>query len=438
MWYPFDESRLGDRDLLFRLQVTLKADDEEMASQAAGGRALPPWSWSTVQIHAHCSNVSGTVDMPLRPEIARFFSTLPFVVIEKTQGLASAPTNREAGRKQIAAAAQIKRFNASAIVLAYYQTDWVRRWFDSGLWFAQHSQYCLRNSSGSLIVGKAPDLDLVYDYSEHQAQWMWAKSLASMSNVDGWFIDGPFSISAGQPFGRGPFAGVNASAATAWTCGLQQTLALLRNLSGPDAMIVREHDPHTQCDQCTGLMQQGWCKSVTGNDGILHCINDLMQAPPRRFHEINCGHCGRPSDQNISLAIFLLGVRERMYFGHDSWSDCEVPFQLHFVEELSFPLGTPLGNFTVSNVRYTFTDPCTTDILLHNFLLNCAHCSGGDKVYSRRFDGSGQGRQTVVTVRTAGSAAEVGASGGGTSSFSSVKSACIDWANGVVTGVGCV
>ena len=68
-----------------------------------------------------------------------------------------------------------------------------------------------------------------------------------------------------------------------------------------------------------------------------------------------------------------------------------------------------------------------------------SNVSGGDKVYSRRFDGSGQGRQTVVTVRTAGSAAEVGASGGGgTSSFSSVKSACIDWANGVVTGVGCV
>eukprot|EP01052_Picozoa_sp_SAG31_P006130 SAG31_NODE_279_length_18600_cov_21.254527_4_plen_444_part_00 len=411
----------------------LAGGEQQQQQQPQSLRRVPRWSWGTVQVHAHCSNTSGTVDLPLRPDVAQFFSTLPFVVIEKSQGLATAPAYHEAGQKQCAAGAQIKAYNASAVVLAYYQTDWVRTWFDSSVWFVQHPQYCLRNSTGALVVGKAPDFDLVYDYRQHEAQWMWASSLANMSTadhsaIDGWFIDGPFSISAGRPFGHGPFVGVNATTAAAWTNGLQQTLAMLRNLSGPEKLIIREHDPHTQCDECDGVMQQGWCKgAMDASDSVRNCIDNLVQAPMHRVHEINCGNCKHTSDQNTSLAIFLLGVRERMYFGHDAWSDCAVPYQLKFVKELSYPLGAPLGNYTVNNV------------------------SGGGQIYTRYFDGAGHGKHTVVTVRTYGGKGDFGLrqdgaitrsnidnnNGDGRGNFASVSSACISWANGITTGVGC-
>ena len=172
---------------------------------AARDAAAPQirWSWSTVQTFAHCSNTTATDSYPFEPDMAAYFGSLPFVVIEKTQGAATPPATAEAELKIGAAARQIMALNSTAHVMAYYQTDKARRWYASGEWFSQRPEYLLRNSSGRLCAfpssGPAGAVlpDYVYDYSQPAARAHWADSLANMTaagDIAGFFIDGPSNV----------------------------------------------------------------------------------------------------------------------------------------------------------------------------------------------------------------------------------------------------
>lgn len=186
--------------------LLLLAVSQMVASSADREQPRPRWSWATLQTYAHCSNSTGTLDLPLSPAVASYMAGLPFVVIEKTQGLASVPANAEAEAKIAAAARQLKVANASAHVLAYYQTDKVRTWYDSAVWFDTHPQYELRNTSGNLVQfpGANPNIPVrVFDYSEPAAQAHWAAALANATtggwgglpgDISGFFIDGPTDI----------------------------------------------------------------------------------------------------------------------------------------------------------------------------------------------------------------------------------------------------
>ena len=115
-----------------------------------------------------------------------FRASLPFVVIEKTQGAGVAPALGGLEAKLTSAARQLKALNSSARVLAYYQTDWVRTAYASGQWFESHPVHLLRNRSGQLVTnprGANPGggAQHVYDYSSPAAQAHWAGALANLT-----------------------------------------------------------------------------------------------------------------------------------------------------------------------------------------------------------------------------------------------------------------
>ncbi len=74
---------------------------------------LPPFSWSTVPLFAHCGNSSGEIDI----EVAKFFSTLSFVTIEKWHALESNPEYHGAESKIADAARLIKSYSTPVQVL---------------------------------------------------------------------------------------------------------------------------------------------------------------------------------------------------------------------------------------------------------------------------------------------------------------------------------
>ena len=49
---------------------------------------------------------------------------------------------------------------------------------------------------------------------------------------------------------------------------------------------------------------------------------------------------------NLSIAVFLLGVKERQYFGNNKWDDCGPAMALGVLPEMRQPLGAPIGNAT--------------------------------------------------------------------------------------------
>ena len=85
--------------------------------------ALPRWSWDTLQTYAHFANSSGTIDLPLDPQVAQYFASLPFAVIEKYQGINAEPLHSQAERKIVAAATQLIKTNSSAHPIMYFATD---------------------------------------------------------------------------------------------------------------------------------------------------------------------------------------------------------------------------------------------------------------------------------------------------------------------------
>ena len=286
---------------------------------------FPRWSWDTVQLHAHCSNTSASAELPFRPDVAQWLASLPFVVIEKTQGSDTAPANGSAQDKILSAAAQLRAANASSRVFLYFMTDWSRPAYRLGQWFQERPPYLLRNTTGQL-VSKYGGVHF-FDYSAAPARTHWATALANITQMtgitnmthiassdgrpllSGLFLDGPFSIRN--------FRDASPASRTSWDAGFQDTLHQLRSAMPATSAIIREHDPHSNCSQCAGLMNQGWCKSGSASAGVSGCVGYLTDAPRDRFHEVNSGSCRSPTDLILSLAVFLLGVQEHQYFGCD-------------------------------------------------------------------------------------------------------------------------
>ena len=134
------------------LGVIAAASPTHSRAQQQQQQHFPRWSWDTVQLHAHCSNTSASAKWPFRPDVAQWMASLPFVVIEKTQGSRTAPANGSAQDKILAAAAQLRALNASSHVFFYFMTDWTRPAYRLGQWFQERPAYLLRNSTGQVIV----------------------------------------------------------------------------------------------------------------------------------------------------------------------------------------------------------------------------------------------------------------------------------------------
>ena len=323
--YVFSDAECGHGSA----RTPAKLDDDAAFGAASSPITSPRWTWATLQTYAHCSNQSGTAELPFDPAYAAYFGSLPFVVIEKTQGLASTPANRQEERKIAAAARQLVQANKSALVLAYYQTDKARTWYDSGVWFDEHPEYELRNSSGGLI--SCPPFH-VYDYADPAAQRYWSRALANLTAADGvsgLFIDGPSDIDHWKQ--------CSSSKREAWRAGLNASMHELRRLIGPTATIIGDGATNPLPAR-NGYMIQSWFRSGV----ILGAVSDLQTAPDAMaVGEINCARCKGAEQMGLALAVFLLGIKERQFFGNNAWSRCTESFAMRDVPELGWPLGEP-------------------------------------------------------------------------------------------------
>eukprot|EP01050_Picozoa_sp_SAG11_P003967 SAG11_NODE_239_length_11783_cov_52.724923_10_plen_595_part_00 len=85
-------------------------------------------------------------------------------------------------------------------------------------------------------------------------------------------------------------------------------------------------------------MIQSWFR----NGVILDAVSDLQTAPDAMaIGEINCAQCKGADQMSLALAVFLLGMKERQYFGNNAWSRCTESIAMRDVPELGWPLGKP-------------------------------------------------------------------------------------------------
>lgn len=156
-----------------------------------GAVALPKFSWDTVSLYAHCGNVSG----PLEASTARFFSTVGFVTFEKFHDLYGDPIYSSVENKIADAAKLVKSFGTTTEVLMYYQNDWTRTWYDSGVWFEQQDRLLLRDKNNDYVISPVEYNHTfnAFDFAVQETQDAWVNAtlvLVDQGICDGVFIDG--------------------------------------------------------------------------------------------------------------------------------------------------------------------------------------------------------------------------------------------------------
>lgn len=228
----------------------------------------------------------------------------------------------------------------------------IRPLYESTLWFESNPNSLLRNTSGDLITwpGDEPNTyEHTYDFGYIGTQKMWTEVMVNATLglwggvkgcVKGFFIDGPIQI---DTWTRAPKA-VDEKSRGSWKAGMTAALKQLRSEVGPDSFIISD-GPIPMIGK-SAFMYQSWLRSWN----IPNSIQELQRAEEGMYGEINFG-CGadRMDCVQVSLATFLLGMKEKHYVGHNSWGDPQPAYSFRLVPELYYPLGKPMSDMIMQN-----------------------------------------------------------------------------------------
>jgi hypothetical protein len=144
----------------------------------------------------------------------------------------------DAENKIAESALLIKSFGTPVEVLMYYQNDWTRTWYNSGVLFEEHENLLLHDTDGKLVISPI-EYDhqfYAYDFSVVEAQMQWVNAcmvLVEKGICDGVFVDGY----------RGPawrfelLENCTAEFQTRWIHGMYNATKALAARLGPDRAL---------------------------------------------------------------------------------------------------------------------------------------------------------------------------------------------------------
>ena len=141
---------------------------------------------------------------------------------------------------------------------------------------------------------------------------------------------------------------LTAAARAGWKDGLNATLGRLRAAIGDEMTIIGD-GADNELPGRNGYMIQSWLR---GGD-VKAAVAELQQGPDGMLGEINCAECHHPADTSLAIAVFLLGVKERQYFGNNDWSRCTEAYALRLMPELRYPLGAPVADASMNGSTFT-------------------------------------------------------------------------------------
>jgi hypothetical protein len=328
------------------LVTTLAAALALLQPREASAEPLRPWTWAKIPYFVHCANDTG----PLNDAMVDTMAAASFTVVEKWQCLYCSPNETGAEQKMVAAAAQIRERNPVAPVFLYWQADWARWWYSSGVWFDQHPELELHNANGSLFVDTAGGASggawHAYDFANNASVTAWADHIAETyrdGSFDGVLIDGV------NP--RCPDPDADPEVAAAFEAGKAASGLVLKAALPPAAHQLAN----------TAAAPPGYSGTMTEFfQGTNQSMNKL-RALKGSFVEVHA--TSRGGNFNLSLAAYLVCAEEGMYFGaanlvargKGGWSDCAGWSEPQILEQYAKPLGPPTGPGVWSDATGSWT-----------------------------------------------------------------------------------
>jgi hypothetical protein len=330
-----------------------------------GGAALPPFSWSTVPLFQQLCSVNATLEAPFEPErLAWLAATYPVIVIEHCQGqgpqaydesLGPAPYQPTKGyieQHQLAAAAALKKLNASVHVYNYQNVHAALPYFKFVSALTDHPSFAIAGAHCSSTGGHMFPLlkTNLWNTSEQAVVELWKAQFAAMtgegSAVDGTFVD------------------------TAQSCGDTGAAAMLAAVQASRPGKVLGY--HTTETMNTGL-QMVQTYTFDASKTSLKWLRDAAAAKLITLAHAQTDRNNAHGDHfNSSLAAFLIGASEHQYFAFSgsptkaggptgagaAFCDPRTPTAptyptwctgMGWGDEFSRPLGAPIGPAAVTS-----------------------------------------------------------------------------------------
>jgi len=324
----------------------------------SAARAMPPWSWDTLQTYVHCANLSGAWSDAAIARMGRG----AFVVFEKNHALFAPPAGTGAEEKIAAACRAVRATSSSTHCYMYTESDWARTWFDLGRAFDAHPAWELRADArpgAPLVTTTEEEKDdagalhswtfRAYDFSVPAAAAAWvarAAGAVAAGAVDGVLIDG----------NRGGWrssvlAGASDAHAAAWAAGLNASHRALAAAVAPrGGVLISNYPTDDALAVCGGGMVE---RGGAGADDVraLQAAGRGGCGPARGpclvdFHAQYAEVAGSATF-NATIAAFLAGAERYAYYGKGKgWEgsgEAACATWLEWPREFSAPLGAPAG-----------------------------------------------------------------------------------------------
>eukprot|EP01047_Picozoa_sp_COSAG01_P008008 COSAG01_NODE_310_length_19129_cov_22.110615_12_plen_434_part_00 len=336
--------------------------------------ALPPWSWDTVQTYIHCANTTGEWN----PAALRRLASQQFVVFEKNHKLFySGPDGQmnTSGETKIAESCRlVKQINNKTHCFMYTENDVARTYYSLGHWFNSHNASALHCGGRLVQRTGVVNLDaagakheysfLAYDFTDAQGKAQWLKR-ATDAVATGW-VDGVFIDGNRKNFSAEIIKPCSPAKRLQWSSAYAETLRDLARAIGPNKTILANLVTPADLSVSTGGMEEFGATNdwVDGSppDASSRGIPSILSWSSKRCGLWNqtclLDFHGFGDSFETELAVFLLGVYERSYFGwgggHGYWGGsgpgaCKLWLQDH--PEYHQPLGPPRGRANISLSR---------------------------------------------------------------------------------------
>jgi hypothetical protein len=288
------------------------------------------------------------------------------------------PAFKQSEEKVIAAAAQLRSANPQQQQYYTIQNDFTRAIYDSGQWFNEHPECCLRDANGSLVNHTEPtqkfpictggpnkDTCHIYGFDTQCGRDGWVRyavDTVKKGNLDGVFIDGFQGCSPDGGCGR-TVGTASPATAKAWLAGLGEALwELHRQLAalGNKTIICNGTGEMWACGgkkpcYCDAANKERFYPNEHDLEQVVGAAGDDNGRNPYWgiIHVPHIDDDGR-TNFNKSIAGFLAtagGAGTPFGYGLGFEYDCESGGWLRDFPELHKPLGPPAGPPKVTDVQ---------------------------------------------------------------------------------------
>jgi hypothetical protein len=213
--------------------------------QQPGHRALPRWSWDTVQTFMHCANVTGEWNDKALSAMAR----MSYVTFESGHKMYADPIMDQEEAKITESCRLVKlRSNNQTTCLMYTEADWARRTYSLGhaldaepseelhcggvLQSWPHYQQSIDPLTGKWWNYTAH----AYDYGNAAGAEKWIQR-ATNTVATGW-VDGIYLDGLPYPEWKPPTLNCSKAEVAQYAAGMNQTVRELARRLGPEGIII--------------------------------------------------------------------------------------------------------------------------------------------------------------------------------------------------------